>query len=528
MKKSSKSQKIAIGMFLDGTSLQIVSLAKDKTELKLIDAQIIELKARPEPVTVGAPRSAEHLLLDETNGGPIDLTAELNKPNEDIPDIPSESETESSDDQILQNELLKLAHKKFKIAISVAEPEIYYATFATDWGLKDEKLKERIIENLVAEKPTAFDITPEDIRIVPLASGGILSAVRGSELNMLTLLDKSQRNLGSKMPKISFIETAEISLVNLVKANYEFNEDETTTIIYVGQEFSRLIFMEGNNLSSISQIIEEGIDSPDIAKTIYSRLLLSLDNLHLKNVDNIILTGDADRGNVLPILRERFSLDIRIDFLKFNTFDFQGIDEVLSRFAVAVGVALRALEDRDENFYRMDLLPKEIREKQKIFKLGIWGWMLLILLPLATFFFTAMTGKLMIDLKNIKDIQKNKQDELTRLEEPRAQLEIINKKLTDYSNIFSVLDSILVGTKTFSHFLTKVSDVTKKTGKIWITNIVSTSESGVRVEGYSLNRDRIPVFAQLLGRSILNKVEVQEIRERTVYYFEIQAQLEPK
>ncbi|MHA2055597.1 MAG: hypothetical protein ACW99F_18625, partial [Candidatus Hodarchaeales archaeon] len=415
-----------------------------------------------------------------------------------------------------------------KIAMSVAEPEIYYASFATDWGLKDQKLKERIIENLVAEKPTAFDITPEDIRIVPLVNGGILSAVRGAELNVLNLLEKSQRNLGSKMPKISFIETAEISLVNLVKANYEFDEDETTAIIYVGQEFSRLIFMDGKNLSSISQIIEEGIDSPDIAKTIYSRLLLSLDNLHLKNVDNIILTGDADRGNVLPILRERFSLDIKIDFLKFSTFDFQGIDEVLSRFAVPVGVALRALEDRDENFYQVDLLPKEIREKQKIFKLGIWGWLLLLFLPLSAFFFTAMTGKLFINLKNIKIIQQNKLDELTRLEEPRAQLEILNKKLAGFSNIFTVLDSILVGTNTFSHFITKVSNVTKNTGKIWVTNIISTSESRVRIEGYSLNRDRIPIFAQSLGASLLNKVEVQEIRKRTVYYFEIQVQLETK
>ncbi|MFQ5583855.1 MAG: hypothetical protein ACE5GL_05415, partial [Calditrichia bacterium] len=437
-------QKVAVGMFLDGTSLQVVSLAKVKNEIQLVDAQLITLTSQPEPAPAGEMVITEDMFGEGQDGNPIDLTDELN--NSESEELDSSNDQNNSgnrnreENEILENELIKLSHKKYKIAMSVAEPEIYYATFSTDWGLKDDKLKLKIIENLVAEKPTALDLSPDDLRVIKMADGGILAVVRGADLYVLNILEKTRRHLRNKMPKISFIETAEVSLVNLVKANYDFKEDEHSVIIYVGQEFSRLIFMHGNDLANISQIIGEGIDSPDIASTIYSRLLLALDTLNLNNVNHIILTGEAEEGNVLRYLREKFSLDVNVEYLKFNHLAVNNIDSVLSRFGVAVGVAWHALADKQEKFCYVDLLPKEIREKQKIFKLGIVGWVLFLMLPLLAFYFTYMASKRQNELMNLQDELKFKKEELAALEIPKMKLDVLNKKIENNNKIFTVLD----------------------------------------------------------------------------------------
>ena len=529
MKKSKKGgSKTSVGIFLDGKSLQIVSLTKEKYAIRLVDAQVIELSKRPESV-VDKPIFAEEIHLDEQNGSTLDLTEEFKTSDVEFAESESESTEEepTSDYQILENELQKLAHKKYKIAISVAEPEIYYASFSSDWGLEGDKLKEKIIENLIAEKPTAINLVQDDVKIIRPADNSVLAAIRGDALNVLHLLETSRRHLGNKMPKISFVETAEISLVNLVKGNYDFDDETHTVIVYIGQEFSRLIFMQGDDLASISQIIGEGIDSPDIANTIYSRLLLALDSLNLKSVDNIILTGEAEAGNVHPFLREKFSLDVNIDFFKFSSLDVNNIDSVLSQFAVAVGVAWRALEDR-EDFYEADFLPKEVREKQKIFKLGIAGWILLLMLPLLAFFFTSKTLTLQGEFKDLNTDLKVKETRLEQLQIPKQQLAALNVKIDNYNNIFSVLDSMLIGTKTWSHFLRNVAGVKQNVKRIWVTNIRAGSVNKVNLEGYALYRNRIPVFANALGNATLIKVEVQEIREKTVYYFELDVDLVPK
>jgi hypothetical protein len=518
--------KTSVGIFLDGKTLQIVSLAKEKYAIRLVDAQLIELSKRPESV-VDKPIFAEEIHLDEQNGNTLDLTDELNSPDVEFDESEPAEEEPTSDYEILENELQKLAHKKYKIGISVAEPEIYYASFSSDWGLEGDKLKEKIIENLIAEKPTALNLVQDDVKVIRPADNSVLAAVRGDALNVLHLLETSRRHLGNRMPKISFVETAEISLVNLVKANYEFKEDAHTVIVYIGQEFSRLVFLLGNNLANISQIIGEGIDSPEIANTIYSRLLLELDNLNLNSVDSIILAGEADAGNVHPFLREKFSLDVNIDFFKFSSMDVNNIDSVLSRFAIAVGVAWRALEER-EDFYEADFLPKEVREKQKIFKLGIAGWILLFMLPLLAFFFTSKTLMLQNELKGLGADLKNKQNRLEQLQIPQQELAAANIKIDNYNTIFGVLDSMLIGTKTWSHFLQKVAAVNQNVKRIWVTNIRSASENKVTLEGYALYRNRIPVFANALGNATLIKVEVQEIREKTVYYFELEVELTPK
>lgn len=525
-RRKNKFEKLAIGIFVDGLTLQVATLCKQKGKIKLVNANILNLVTRLEPITTDEPVFAEELVGDAFDSSPIDITPEIER-SEKLLNEPI-VEDFSDNTFILESELSTYSHRKFKLAISVSEPEIYYAPFNTNWGLKGDELKKRIIENLAVDKPSALDLKSEDIQVVEVANKDLLVIVRGSQFHVLNLLEKVRKNHGQKLTRISFIEGAEISLVNLVKKNYKFEDNEISVIVYVGHEFSRLIFLLGNELLGISQLIGEGIDSMEISHTIFSRLLLELDNRNLKKMDSIILCGEAYETDLVSFLKEKFSSEVDIDYLNFNNVEVEGIDPLLSRFAISMGVAWRALEEKNDDIYQIDLVPKFVRERQKIFKLGISGWLLLLGLPVLTFLFTNRTATLNKKVEDLKAEYKSKQEQLALLQEPKKQLEDLKFRVAGYENIFSRLDSLFAGTKTWSHFLWKVALAAKTVGGVWVTDVKSTSDAHVTLTGFSLYRNTIPEFSNKLGNTTLNKVEVQEIRERTVYNFEIDLKLEQK
>lgn len=525
-KRKNKIEKLAIGVFVDGLTLQVATLCKQQGKVKLVDANILKLKSRLETVKIEEPALVEEFISEGENGSPLDITKELEKGDEIVTKpIPERSPDNAS---VLENELRTYEHRQFKLGISVSEPEIYYAPFNTNWGLKGDELKKKIIEHLSVEKPSALDLRPSDIQVVEVANKDLLAIVRGSEFQILNLLDTVRKKRGQKLTRIAFIEGAEISLVNLVKKSYKFEDNEITAIVYVGNEYSRLIFLMGDELLGISQLIGEGIDSVDISHTIFSRLLLELDNTNLKKMDNIILCGEACEANVLSFLREKFATGVDIEYMNFNNIEVEGIDPILSRFAIPMGVAWRALEEKNNDLYNINLMPKAVREGQKFFKLGFVGWIMLLMLPLLTFFFTTRTAENSKRVEELKNEIQLKKEQLSTLQEPKKELEELKLKLSSFENVFARLDSLLIGTKTWGYFLTKATQATKRIGGIWITEIRSISNDKIALTGYSLYRSRIPIFSKRLGKTFLNKVEVQEIRERTVYKFDMEINLEPK
>ncbi len=523
-RKKNKFDKLAVGIFVDGLTLHISVLCKQKSNIKVVDANIVKLASRLEPARI----EESELVLEEPEnpGGPIDITSDIEKSDHKIEDIIPEDSADNT--MVLQSLLSTYSHRKYKLGISVSEPEIFYAPFTTNWGLKGDDLRKKIIENLAIERPDAADLSPKNVQIIEVANKDVLAVVRGTEFPLVNLMGKIRKQLGNKLTKISFIEGAEISLVNLVKKNYRFEPDEISAIIFVGHEFSRLIFMLGDELLAISQMIGEGIDAYEISHTIYSRLLLELDNLNLKKMNNIILCGEAFETDMMTFFKEKFSQDVDVEYLNLMNISNNGADPLLSRFAISLGVAWRALDENNDDIYQIDLLPKFVRERQKFFKLGLSGWLLLLMLPSLTFFFTTKSAE---NSKQIEDLQneiQSKQEELVLLQKPKKELKELKIKLSGYESVFARLDSLLLGTKTWSHFLTKATRATQRVGGIWITEIRSSSTNRIVLSGYSLYRGRIPEFSNRLGKTVLNKVEVQEIRERTVYNFELEVELEEK
>ncbi len=521
-KNKKYSGKISVGLFVEGIHLYVVCLAQKDEKVRLVDAQMLKMANRMEPVSVQEEILTEALSNISDDPISIDLMAEESEAQLDIEDKGSD---DVNNQAILRSALQKYPSKKFKVGLSVAEPQVFYAYFGKDWGLEGEKLKKKIIEELSKEKSDVDILTPDALYLANLVDGRLMTILRDSEISILSLF-QSLRDQGIKrLPQISFMESAEISLVNLVLDNYSFPETEISVVVYVGHEFSRLIFLQGNKIYNISYIIGAGIDSENITNTIYSRILLEQDNLNLPRIHNIILCGEAYEVELKNYLMGKLPVEIKIDYLRLQKMDVVGIDPLFSRFAVPLGSAWRTLQNSNPDYYDVDLLPVAVREGQKIFKLGILGWVLLFLIPAITFLSTIKISEQKQELTQLQTHRQGLKSELAQLQIIEEKYNTEQQKLAYFDKAFGVLDSMVVGGKTYSTFLNKIANLTQKVGKIWVTDVSSNQPNRAVIKGYSLYRNRIPQFANSIGNATLNKVEVQAIREQTVYSFEIAAEL---
>ncbi|CUS83816.1 Tfp pilus assembly protein PilN [Candidatus Kryptobacter tengchongensis] len=529
MPKNKKfSGKLAVGVFIDGLSLQVACLARSGKKIRFVDAQIVNLATKLEATSVGTQvfEQIEPTSISEMT--PIDITSETSAQDLLLTETGRGAQDNAS---IIIGVLSKYPKRKYKLAISIPEPYVYYANFESNWGLKGNKLKEKIIEEISKER-AGEPLKPDAVNYLEFSDGSIIAMVRDSRIALIDLLDSVKKSIGGRIPKISFIETPELSLVNLVKLNYKFNQNAITVIIYIGHEFSRFIFLKGNELYHISPPIGEGVDSYNIANTVYSRLMLEQDNLGLRVINNIILAGEAQSAGVKEVLEQMFPEDVSIDYIKFPNLSPDGADplliESLPRVAVAIGSAWRTLEIERKDLYAIDLTPFEVREGQKVFKLGLLGWLFLILIPLLTFQITTRIAQLNRSLSEIQSELQRKRSELAELQGLQQQVDMARQRLAYYKSTFGVLDSMKVNTDIWSKFLEKIATEAQNIGRIWITDISAPDPNTITIKGYSLYRNRIPRFSNAISNATLMQVQVQEIRGKTVYQFEIKARITPE
>jgi len=129
------SGKLAVGIFVDGLSLQVACLAKSGKKVRFVDAQIVNLTSKLETASAGAriveqiePRSISELT-------PIDITSEAS-----TPDLLLTETGQGDNASILIGVLSKYPKRKYKLGISVPEPYVYYAAFESNWGLKKDNM----------------------------------------------------------------------------------------------------------------------------------------------------------------------------------------------------------------------------------------------------------------------------------------------------------------------------------------------------------------------------------------------------
>lgn len=499
-----------IGLFVDGLDVKLARLSMRKKRLTVDELKSATLVAKLH----------EHKTIDVTSGSGEGADAfNLSGAATQETIAPGASEDNNA---VLIGLFSQYPRNKYPITYSLAEPAIYYHLLESDFGLKGNKLKDRILEEL--RNIRSFQPAADAVDAIKTDEGNLLCVVREDGLTLINSLENIKGFIGNRLPMIPAIDSADISLMNVVRVNYNLQPHEVTVIIYVGVEFTRLIFMRGGHFYQFAPILGEGYDSPNLQNTVYSRLLLEQDNLAIPQISRIILAGECRRIAFKDFLAQQLP-DHDIDYLLAPAIDTSALSmeeqESISEYAVAIGAALKVLDPTNPLVYNINLLPSSVREGQRVFKLAWHGYLLLLLLFASTFLFTWQIARKSREIRDLKDVLTLKEAQRAENMTLATSIQALEEQLTKYQSSMALYDSLTPGAERFSKVLTQLSHGVEDLNSIWLTDMGATPDGNMTVNGFTTYRTRIPRLATLFDTSVLEEVNVQEIRKETVYKYRI-------
>lgn len=497
----------AIGLYVDGVDLKVAHVARRGRKIILLDLFNAKLVQKLE---VGAPVAAG--IGFDSSAETIDLTQPA----------PQDESSEEQTNSAIVTEVFNRYKKKKPLALSIGEPYVFYHPIEVQGKLKRDKIVARIVEELQA---TRAGITKDQVRLLSSTSEtSFVGVVSERDVPVLDLVMSAKPFLGPRMPKIKFVESSDIALVNMVKTNYPLRDDEVTVIVYVGVEYTRLIFMRGRNLFNIAPIISEGADSFSVQNTIYSRILLGQDNLSLPRIDQVILCGECKNFDIKGFLSSLL-VGAEVDYLQLRRIEDSqlpaGGADLIPQYAVPIATATRAAVGKSKSYYEVDLTPERIRQSQKTFKLAWHGLLLAVLVFGSTFFFTYRYASNQSDLYRIRSDVAGKQVQAAEVASLKSQISTVQSQFSKYSTAISILNALTPNTERWSTLMGSLANSVENVGGMWLTDVHQEKNGIYYVEGLSVYRDRIPRFAEKYPGSVLKKVTVAEIRGKTVYDFQI-------
>jgi len=507
--------KTAVALFVDGLELKFVRLSAKGNKVTLRDFKTVALIRKFEEKQAGAAAS------EGTSFGDISSTDSFSSAGV-LESTGEESNTNASVLLGLLNEVG--SPRKYTISYAISEPAVTYQEFEGDFGLKGEKLKKKISQELSMMRAAAPAV--DAIDVIPTASGGLLSLIREDGLHVYELLSEVKPFMGGRIPNIKLIDSADTVLMEMVRTQYEPQDEEVSVLIYIGHDFSRLIFMQGQNYLHFAPIISEGYESPNIENTIYSRILLEQDNIALTRIDRILLAGESHKVNLLEAIAPQFSSAL-VEYMKAPSLDigeFEGsIGEAVSEYVIPIMTAWRTLQPTLPGFYDINLVPHSVIESQRTLALALHGWVVAVLVALSIPFFVYLITERQAEIRRAKGELVQKQEKLGELDVFRQRRTALSEDINRYSHATSVYDSIAPGCDRWSRILHYLANSIEDLNSLWIYSLKPDDKNSqnIIISGRALYRARIPRIASIFETATLREVRTITIRKKILYEFDI-------
>lgn len=503
--------KSVIGLFVDGLDIKLARVTMKRRKIVVQELRSATLVSK----------------LEERKTAEVAMNLNDDKDPFKLPEIESTETTTinagEDNNAVLLGLLSQYKPKSYSLAYGISEPSIYYHPLESSFGLKGKKLKQRIIEEL--KNVRTFQPTPDAVDSILTEDGNLLCVVREEGLSLINHLENIKGFLGNRLPNIAGIDSSDISLMNMVRLNYDLQPDEVSVIIYVGAEFTRLIFMRGQHFFQFAPILSEGYDSSNLQNTVYSRLLLEQDNLNIQRISKIILAGESRRIGFKEFLQQMLP-EQEVDYLLTPKLDVTQLppeqQEAVSEYAVAIGVAWKFLGASNKAIYHTNLLPDQVREGQRVFKLSWHGYVLLGAIFGSTLLFTTQIQKKnqeITEQRALLDVKNAQIGENTTLMNSIASLQ---DQLGKYNASLSLYDSLVPGADKFSKAFEQLSNGVEDLNSIWVNEFLATEAGQVTLNGFAVNRSRIPRLSSMFDNALLKEVTTEEIRGETVYRYKIE------
>jgi len=203
-------------------------------------------------------------------------------------------------------------------------------------------------------------------------------------------------------PVIGLIDSIEFTITSLLRDNMQFESGEITAVISINSNCTKLFFLNGNELFHISPIIYSGVQHRGSANKIYAKVLYELSNEAITGLDRIVILGDDEKNSYKEFFAAKFP-DLAIDDLSSLHFhDLMSepiVDNVLSRYYLAIALALKSANLNNANYYPTNFVPAKVKEKQSVFSIGWHGYLMLAILFICVLGVSVQNRKVSNELK---------------------------------------------------------------------------------------------------------------------------------
>lgn len=512
--------KPIICFYCDGSEAKLAVITKEREEISVIKTASITTTSTVEsqqriqqPTDLEFDSSSDSISFDSLDDSNVGMGGES-----DLSEV-SMLASVLADIKLTNSDFIPIATEP------IVDFHIYEGSTETD----KNKILDAIVDDI--ERTKGIMVSRDLIDCVELESNSYLAAFFDANIPCVNLVNSLASFNGRRYYKIQTIKNAEIALANYVARSTKFFPEDYSLIIHIGQDTSKLIFLEGQNLKHIGSTLDIGTNNLHTYDVYFSKILLEMENGGIPRLDNVVLCGDDRSENLVLSFYGTFP-EANVIELNFDAFDLRALDEdskkEISSFSIPLAAAFEYYGEQNKEFSGINVMPKYIQENQKALQFAWHSYGVLAAIGLVSF---VMMYWFLGQQSRISELDK-RITELTELkkknEEIIAQITPLQQKIGSFSATQAILDSATAGTEIWGRTLDSYSDFIERRRNFWISHLESTNNNELELRGYSLSRSSLTEFARANDASILKNVLYEPLREKNAFSYQISLRLKEK
>lgn len=510
--------KTLVCIYCEGNDTKLAVVAKDKKQYRLLRATDFDLvAARQTTVEAFSAISLDGMSGDISLG---DLGA----------GEPAGSPA-ASGEGLLNSSLAGLNLNNCEFIPAITEPAVHYHLFEGSKDSRDKnpsKLVQAMIEEI--QKSKNISVSKNSLGYKELAGGQYISVFADGEIHCIANINNLARTHGRRFYRIPSVKCADLSLAYYVAQKKKFFPDDYSLVVYIGKEYSKLIFLQGKELKHIGATLDIGTVNLHTYDVYFSKILLEMENGGIPRIDNVVICGEDESENLVLSFYGTFP-EANISKLDFTDLDTSQLDETLrdkvSSFSVPIAAAIEYFDETDKKYKGINLLPQYVREDQKTFQFAWYSLLILPLIFLLTFYFTRTA---LVQNKEINRLDKSI-NELTLVQQRNQKIidEINHQqgRIDNFGATQTILDEASKGAEIWSNVQRKMADFIMARKGMWITSMQSDAASQLTVNGYSVTRGVVTAFSDY-NDAVLKNILYEPLREKNAYKFSLNFDMIPK
>ncbi|MCX7798184.1 MAG: hypothetical protein N2249_06145 [Melioribacter sp.] len=504
-------------IYTEGSDVKIVVLSKNKETISINRV-----------VSLNMTRSLQNVSHHEASTELESLESqEISFDSLDRLEVGAAEEVDTSEIGQLHSSLSGFNLKNLQFIPVVGEPVVNYHFYEGPRVENKKKLLQTISEDIQNTK--GISVPLDLIDTIDFNEKFMLAAFIEGDITAATVVNLLANYNKRRYYKISTIKAAELSLAYFVGKTHKFFPEDNTLIIHIGKEYSKLIFLEGQQLKHIGATLDIGTRNLHTYDVYFSKILLEMENGGIPKLDNIILCGEDRSENLILSFYGTFP-EANVFELKFESLDTSLLteDEVknLALYAIPISVGIEYFDEQEKIYKGINFLPRYIQENQRFLQFGWHSYAMLPLLFAATFFFTF---KILSSYEQIKELDLEIQRLTQRQIENQALVQEITpleNRVNNFDATQAILDSASAGAGIWNKNITRIADFIERRRNFWISRFETVKEDEIKLTGYSLSRSVLTEFAEINPTAIIKNINFESIREKSAFSYIINFKLQ--